>query len=81
MTIDNKYKIQRLTAEEIQELKFDQVLRIIAENTNTLADIEDELFNEIGELGKHQIIVSQLKSLKSCIVEQQRALKSVIANG
>lgn len=77
----DKYKIQRLTAEEIQELKFDQVLRIIQENCNMLADIEDELFNEIGELGKHQIAVSQLKSLKGCIVEQQRALKSVIANG
>jgi hypothetical protein len=76
-----EYKIQRLTSQEIQELKFDQVLRIIALNTNTLSDIEDELFNSIGEAGKWAIKVTQLKSLKSSLIEQQRALKSIVQNG
>jgi len=76
-----KYNLQKLTSQEIQELKFDQALRIIEENTNLLIEIEQDLFNEIGELGKHQIIVTQLKSLKSAIIEQQRGLKAVVQNG
>lgn len=80
-TMTLKYNIQKLTAQEIQELKFDAAMRIIEQNTNTLAEIEDELFNEIGELGKHKIIVEQLKSLKSTIIEQNRGLKAVIENG
>ncbi len=76
-----KYSIQKLTTQEIQELKYDAAMRIIEQNTNTLMDIENELFNEIGELGKHRIAVEQLKSLKSTIIEQNRGLKAVIQNG
>ncbi len=79
--MDNKYKIQKLTSQEIAELKVDRALRVIAENTNTIADIESELFNAIGELGKWDIRVQQLKSLKSTIIEQNRALKAVVQNG
>ena len=78
---DFKDKIQRLTASEIQELSFERALRIIEENTNTLGDIEGELFNEIGQLGKHKISVDQLKSLKTTIIEQNRGLKTVMENG
>ena len=56
-------------------------MRIIEENANTLADLEAELFDCIGELGKARIKVEQLKSFKSMLVEQNRALKSVIENG
>ena len=76
-----KYKIQKLTSQEIQELSFDRALRIIEENTNTLGDIEAELFDEIGHLGKHKIAVDQLKSLKVTIIEMNRALKTVVENG
>jgi hypothetical protein len=75
------FKINRLTAVEIQELQLEQALRIIESNTNTLADIETLLFDEIAEAGKHRIAVDQLKSLKSSIIEQNRALKSVVQNG
>lgn len=76
-----KDKIQKLTAQEIRELSFDRALRIIEENTNTLGEIERELFDEIGQLGRHKISVDQLKSLKTTIIEMNRALKSVVENG
>lgn len=77
----NKYNIQKLTAAEIQELKFDAAMRLIEANTNILADIEAELFDEIGEAGTHKIAVDQLKSLKSSIIEINRGLKAVVQNG
>ncbi len=36
------YKLNKLTAQQIQELQQEEALRIISENTNTLADIETE---------------------------------------
>lgn len=75
------YKIQKLTAQQIQELQFEKALRIIEENTNTLGDIEQALFDAIGELGKWRIKVEQLKSLKNMIIEQNRALGIVVKNG
>lgn len=75
------YKINKLSAQEIQELSFDRALRVIEENSNLLADIESELFDAIGEAGKWDIKVMQLKSLKNTIIEQCRALKSVVQNG
>ena len=76
-----KDRIQKLTAQEIQELQFDKAMRIIEENVNLLGDIEKVLFDEIGEFGKHRIAVEQLKSLKDTVKEQNRALKSIIQNG
>lgn len=74
-------QIKKLTAQEIVELQIEQALRIIEENSNTLGDIEKALFDEIGESGKHRIIVEQLKSLKAMIVEQNRSLGKVVSNG
>ena len=76
-----KDRIQKLTAQEIQELQMDAAMRIVEENVNLLGDLEKVLFDEIGEFGKHRIVVEQLKSLKSTITEQNRALKVVIQNG
>ncbi len=78
---DFRDRIQKLTAQEIQELQFEQALRIIEENTNTLGDIEQVLFDAIGEFGKWRIKVEQLKSLKAMIIEQNRALGIVVKNG
>jgi hypothetical protein len=78
---DFKDRIQKLTAEQIRELNVDEAQRIISENVNTLGDVEQVLFDEIGESGKHKIIVEQLKSLKSTLVEQNRALGVVVKNG
>ena len=75
------YKINKLSAQEIQELSFDRALRIIEENSNTLADVGAELFDEIGEACKNNIRVDQLKSLKTTLIEMNRALKSVVQNG
>ena len=75
------FNLQKLTAEQIRELQTDQALRIIEENANILSDIENELFDAIGELGKWRIKTEQLKSLKSTIVEQNRALSTVVKNG
>ena len=76
-----KDRIKKLTAAQIAELQVEQALRILEENSNLLADIERELFDAIGEYGKWKIKKDQLKSLKSTIVEQCRALKSVVQNG
>jgi len=76
-----QYNFQKLTAQEIQELQADKAMRIMEENCNTLSDLEQELFNEIGERGKHNIRVEQLKSIKQMIIEQNRALKVVVSNG
>lgn len=79
MKIENNF--QKLTAQEIQELQVDKAMRRILDNTNNLADIEKALFDAVSELGKWRIKVEQLKSLKSMIIEQNRALKTVIQNG
>lgn len=79
--MDFTKQIKKLTSSEIAELQVEQALRIIEENCNTLGDIEKVLFDEIGELGKHRIIVEQLKSLKSTIIEQNRSLGKVVSNG
>lgn len=76
-----KQKIKKLTAQEIQELQVEKALRILMQNSNTLQEIESELFDAIGEKGKWTIKVDQLKSLKATIIEQNRALKSVVQNG
>jgi hypothetical protein len=79
--MDFKSKIQKLTAQEIAELQVEKALRILAENSNLIIEIEAELFDAIGEKGKWTIKVDQLKSLKNAIIEQDRALKSVVQNG
>ena len=76
-----KDRLQKLSAQEIKELQVEEAQRIIMENVNLIADVEGVLFDEIGEFGKHKIAVDQLKSLKTTITEQNRALKSVIENG
>lgn len=59
----------------------DEAMRVIENNVNNLADIEDVLFDAIAELGKFKVKVTQLQSYKKMIIEQNRALKSVISNG
>jgi len=76
-----EHNFQKLSAQEITELQADKIMRIIAENSNVLADIEREMFDALMELGKWRIKVEQLKSLKSMVIEQNRALKTVIQNG
>jgi hypothetical protein len=75
------FKINKLTSQEIKELQVDKALRIVEANTNILADIEQALFDAIGELGKWKIKVEQLKSLKNTVIEQNRGLGVVVKNG
>lgn len=79
--INIKEKIQRLTSQQIQELQLDEAMRVIEKNVNNLADIEKALFDVIAELGKWRIKVEQLKSYKAMVIEQNRALKTVVSNG
>ena len=74
-------EIQKLTSKQIQELQADEAMRVIETNVNNLADIEKALFDAIAEKGKWTIKTEQLKSYKSMVVEQNRALKTVIQNG
>lgn len=74
-------KINRLTPEEIQELNVHAAQRILAENTNILNDINDELFTATQKLGEARIQVEQLKHAKNTVIEINRALKSVIQGG
>lgn len=74
-------EIQKLTSKQIQELQADEAMRVVEKNVNNLADIEKALFDAIAELGKWRIKVEQLKSYKAMVIEQNRALKSVISNG
>jgi len=50
-------------------------------NSNLLIEIDNEMFLALRELGEARIKVEQLKNKKSTIIEQNRALKSVISNG
>lgn len=75
------YNFQKLSAQEIQELQADNAMRKMLDNNNSLTDVEKALFDAIAELGKYRIKVEQLKSLKSMIIEQNRALKVVVQNG
>lgn len=79
MEIQNK--IQKLTAQEIQELNVHAAQRMILENTNLLIDLEKELFDATRNLGEWRIKVEQLKSYKSAIIETNRALKAVVQSG
>ncbi len=75
------YNLQKLSAQEIQELQVNKAMQIIEENSNNLIDIEKDLYDALSELGKWRIKVEQLKSIKSMVIEQNRALKVVISNG
>ncbi len=74
-------EIQKLTPEEIQTLQVEAAQRILALNVNILAEANNELFLALRELGEARIKVEQLKNKKSTVIEQNRALKSVIQNG
>ena len=74
-------EIQKLTAQEIQELNVHAAQRMMLENTNLLIDLEKDLFDATRNLGEWRIKVEQLKSYKSAIIETNRALKSVIQSG
>ena len=76
-----KNRLHKLTAQEIQELQIDVAMRIVEENCNLLTDLEQVLFDEIGDYGKHKIAVEQIKSIKSTVIEQNRALKVVVQSG
>jgi len=76
-----KMEINKLTPQEIQELNVHAAQRILAENSNLLADIGNSLFIASRELGEARIKVEQLKNYKEIITEQNRALKSVISGG
>lgn len=73
--------IKKLTPEQIQELNVHAAQRILAENSNLLIDLDNELFVATRKLGEARIKVDQLKYRKNTIIEQNRALKSVISNG
>lgn len=79
MEIQNK--IQKLTAQEIQELNVHAAQRMMLENTNLLIDLEKELFDATRNLGECRIKCEQLKSYKSTLVETNRALGKVIQSG
>ena len=74
-------KIQRLSIEEIQTLQVDAAMRIIATNSNLLIEVNGEMFTALNELGQARIKVEVLKEKKSTIIEQNRALKTVIQSG
>lgn len=74
-------EIQQLTPEEIQTLQVEAAQRILATNSNLLAEINNEIFIALQELGEARIKMEQLKNKKSTVIEQNRALKSVISNG
>lgn len=76
-----KIEIKKLTPEEIQELNVHAAQRMLAENSNLLADIGNALFVACRNLGEARIEVEQLKNYKDIVTEQNRALKSVISNG
>ena len=74
-------EIKKLTPEEIQELNVHAAQRILADNSNILVDIGNALFVASQKLGEARIECEQLKHYKEVIVEQCRALKSVISHG
>jgi len=74
-------EIKKLNPQEIQELNVHAAQRVLAENANLLVDIDNELFIATQQLGEARIKVEQLKNKKSTVIEQNRALKSVISNG
>jgi len=74
-------EIQQLTIEEIQSLQVDAAMRIIAINSNLLVEVNNEMFTALNGLGQARIKVEVLKEKKSTIIEQNRALKTVISNG
>lgn len=76
-----KGKIQKLTAEEIQQLDVHAAQRVMANNANLLVDIGNALFVTAKVHGQSGITLAQLKYYKDVITEQNRALKSVISNG
>jgi len=74
-------EIKKLTPEEIKELNVHAAQRVLAENSNILVDIGNALFVASRKLGEARIEVEQLKCYKDVVIEQNRALKSVISHG
>ncbi len=74
-------EIQTLTIEEIQSLQVDAAMRIIASNSNLLVEVNNEMFTALNELGQARIKVEVLKEKKSSLIEQCRALKTIVQSG
>ncbi len=74
-------EIPKLTPQEIAELDKYAAQKQLAEITVLLANLDNELFIAVGELGEARIKVERLKNTKNTLVEIARALKSVISNG
>ena len=74
-------KLQKLSAEDIKELNVHAAQRMMLENNNKLIDLEGEIFDWTGKLGEARIELDRRKSMKSMVVEIQRALKAVIGSG
>lgn len=74
-------KINKLTAGEIKELNVHSAQRLVANNVNLLSDIGNELLEASMELGAARLRYDKAKHYKDIIIEQNRALKSVISNG
>ena len=74
-------EIQKLTSQEIQELNVHKAQQRMLENNNLLIDLEGEIFDWTGKLGEARIELERRKSMKSTIVEMQRAIKAVIQSG
>ena len=73
--------IKKLSSEEINELNVHAAQKVLANNSNILVDIGNELYDATAELGKARIRVEQLKHYKDIVTEQNRALKSVMQGG
>ena len=73
--------IKKLTADEIQELNVHAARKILAENSNTLADLGSALYDASAKLGTARVELEQLKHYKDIITEQNRAIKSIVQGG
>jgi hypothetical protein len=71
-------RVKTLTAEERQTLQVDAALRLQADNTQVLADLNDEIGQAMIEFGQAKLKLDRLREEKRTVIEIQKSLAMII---
>ena len=76
--IKKRYSIKPLSNEEMMLLSAQESQQRLQENTDLLAQLNNDLLVATDELGKARIKVEMLKNTKNTLIEMNRALKEIL---
>lgn len=77
MSNNGTFQINRLSDEEIETLQVDSALRLLAQHTNHIIQINQEIADALQEKLIAECRLNKLKSTKSTLTQNMRALECI----